>query len=80
MMRGRLWVKLLTKYENALWKAALVLVSGMVSNPYAAIIVPQIKAGFVKKDYLLPISSSASVFMSPLQTHQSLVCREEDTV
>ncbi|GFV81790.1 hypothetical protein TNCV_1056791 [Trichonephila clavipes] len=40
-------------FDNALWKAVF---TGIASNTNVVIMVPQIKAGSVRKDNLLPIS------------------------
>ncbi|GFW15677.1 hypothetical protein TNCV_3581751 [Trichonephila clavipes] len=57
-------------FDNVLWEAAF---TRMASNTNAAIIVSQLKVGFVRKDNLLPISPPGSVLMSPLQTQPSMV-------
>ena len=64
-------------FHDALWKAAC---TGIAFNTNAAIMGEQIKPRFVRKDNLLPISSTGSVFMRPLQTQPSMVCREGDPV
>ncbi|GFW88579.1 hypothetical protein TNCV_828481 [Trichonephila clavipes] len=57
-------------FDNVFWKGAF---TGIASNTNAAIVVPQIKAGFVRKNSLLPISPPGSVFMTPLPTQLSMV-------
>ncbi|GFV37560.1 hypothetical protein TNCV_3172521 [Trichonephila clavipes] len=54
-----------TTFYNALCKAAF---SGIVSNMDAVITIPKIKAGFIRKDNVLPINPPSSVFLSQLQT------------
>ncbi|GFW73432.1 hypothetical protein TNCV_2800961 [Trichonephila clavipes] len=50
-------------FHNAPFNAAF---TGIASNTNSAIMVLQIKATFRRKDNLLPISFSCSMFMSPL--------------
>ncbi|GFW82933.1 uncharacterized protein TNCV_2209851 [Trichonephila clavipes] len=49
-------------FDNALWKASF---TSMASNTNAAIMVPRIKAVFVRRDNLLPINPPGILERSP---------------
>ena len=60
-------------FGNALRQFAF---TGIASNTNAAIMVAHIKAGFVRKHHLLPISPPVFMFTSPLQPQASMVLRQ----
>ena len=61
-------------FNNALWKVAF---TGIASHTNAAIMVPQIKAGFIKKHGILPISIETGVLISSMScflTNPATIC------